>query len=76
MSGFKEYRRTGTAQPRRYEWGEDLTHVRISQGIDPTVTSGWIARNPKDYQDQWFITEEYFQDNFDPKPLHHGSEFK
>ena len=24
-----------------------------------------IARNPKDYSDQWLVAEQYFKDNFE-----------
>jgi len=25
-----------------------------------------IARNPKNYKDQWLVAAQYFVDNFDP----------
>lgn len=29
-----------------------------------------IARNPKDHNDQWLVSEQYFKDNF--KEINHG----
>lgn len=76
MSGFMTFRRIGTAQLRRYVPGEDISHVRVALGTGPVPISGWIARDPDNHSDQWFVTDRYFYKNFDPHPLHNASEIQ
>jgi hypothetical protein len=54
---------------RPYKNGEDLIGVSIS---DADLKNGspkrgdMIARNPKNHDDQWLVSEAYFKDNFEP----------
>jgi len=72
---WKQYRRKGTSEMRRYVRGEDLAGVSIS---DPDLISmsadlrsdrdpgGFIARNPKNHADQWYVSQAYFEENLAP----------
>ena len=63
------YKRKGLSEMRPYQIGEDMAHVSIS---DPDRQNGspkegdMIARNPKNYADQWLVAEKYFEDNLEP----------
>jgi hypothetical protein len=65
---FKRYRRTQIAEMRPYEEGEHLDNVSISK---PDLDAGspklgdMIARNPKNFDDQWLVAAQYFADNFE-----------
>ncbi len=70
MSEFKEYRRKQIAELRPFEEGEKLSDaVSVSQADkdagSPKV-GDMIARNPKNYNDQWLVAKQYFEDNFEP----------
>lgn len=64
MTNFKKYCRTGTAEMRPYVKGEDLSGISISSTDNPETDMGMIARNPKNYNDQWYVAKKYFLDNF------------
>lgn len=64
MSEFKKYQRTNIAEMRPYIKGEDLSNVSVSPEDDPENDMGMIARNPDNYQDQWYVNSEYFKKNF------------
>ncbi len=61
---WKEYSKLGTTEAREYELGEDLSNISISDRKTPEK-GGMIARDKKDYNDQWYIAEKYFNDNFE-----------
>lgn len=63
---FKQYRRKGLSEMRPYISGEDLTGVSVSKADNPEVDMGMIARNPKNYSDQWYVARKYFEDNLEP----------
>lgn len=65
MSKFKKYRRKGHAEIRPYKEGEDLTGISVAETERPDIDKGYIARNPKDHKDQWYINREYFEENFE-----------
>lgn len=69
---FKKYRRSQIAELRKVE------QIDIDEGISGIVSisqadllngspkiGDMIARNPKNYEDQWLIGEQYFKDNFE-----------
>jgi hypothetical protein len=68
------YKRTGVSEMRPYVPGEDTTGISISE---PDLANGspklgdMIARNPKNYSDQWLVAEKYFLDNFEPAGMSH-----
>jgi len=68
---FKQYRRKNIAEMRQYVEGELLdSKVSIADADkkngSPKV-GDMIARNPKNYEDQWLVAKKYFEDNFEAK---------
>lgn len=64
---FKQYRRKQIAELRPYI-GETLYGVSISpedQKAGSPKLGDMIARNPKNYKDQWLVSAAYFADNFE-----------
>lgn len=68
MSNFKQYQRTAIAEMRPYKEGESLPNsVSISEADlknGSPKPGDMIARNPKNHNDQWLVSAEYFADNF------------
>jgi hypothetical protein len=66
---FQQYRRTQITELEPLSVGYDMTRVSVS-GADRDAGSpksgDMIARNPKNYDDKWLVTAEYFADNFAP----------
>ena len=58
------YRRRGVTEMRPYQPGEDLTGISVQANQTPQA-GGWIARNPQDRSDQWYVTPEYFAANME-----------
>jgi hypothetical protein len=69
VSEFKSYRRRQIAELRTWEPGDDMSGISISE-VDKAAGSpkvgDMIARNPKNYFDQWLVAAQYFDDNFEP----------
>lgn len=67
---FQQFRRKQIAELRPYEPGEVLSsRVSISasdQEAGSPKPGDMIARNPKNYDDQWLVAADYFADNFEP----------
>ena len=57
-------RRTGHSELRPYVPGEDLSHVSVS-ATDTPSPGGFVARNPRDYADQWYINASYVAENLE-----------
>lgn len=68
MSEFKKYARKGISEIRPYIPGENLSGISVAVGDIP-IAGGMIARNPTDHQDQWYVNEQYFKDNFEEVKL-------
>jgi len=65
---WKQYKRKGLSEMRLYVNGEDLTEISVSdvdKALD-TLDGGYIARNPKNHKDQWYVAKKYFDDNLEP----------
>lgn len=60
---FKNYSRTGLSEMRAYVPGEDLSEVSISKEDIPCL-GGMIAKNPLNPADRWYVSEQYFKENF------------
>lgn len=62
-SEFKLYKRGGATEMRLYVQGEDLTGISVSEPDKATIHTegGWIARNPENHADQWFVAAAYFR---------------
>lgn len=72
MAEWKQYRRMNTAEMRPVVPGEDLSKISISapdaflMGSDiDAFNRGFVARNPKNHDDQWYISRAYFDANFE-----------
>lgn len=69
MADFIQYRRTQIAEMRPWRFGDDMEGISVSE---PDRENGspregdMIARNPKNYADQWLVAMQYFADNFEP----------
>ena len=61
------YQRKGTSQMRPYIPGEDLTGISVDPEDTPEE-GGMIARNPKNPNDEWYVSREYFEKNLVPIP--------
>ena len=66
MSEFKQYRRTGLSEMRPYIEGGDTTgtiNVSKEDLANGSPKAGdMIARNPKNHNDQWLVSEKYFDE--------------
>jgi len=67
MSEFKQYRRIGLSEMRPYVEGEDLSGVSVSDADKAlsTLVGGYIARNPKNHADMWYVAQKYFEENLE-----------
>ena len=67
---FKKYRRKQIAELRPFVPGEQLSErVSISEGdreAGSPKAGDMIARNPDNHDDQWLVSKEYFNANFEP----------
>jgi len=61
---FKKYQRKGLSEMRPYQVGEDLSKISVSHEDFPEE-GGMIARNPKNHDDQWYVSKKYFEDNLE-----------
>lgn len=68
MEDFKQYKRKGLSEMRHYVKGEDLTKVSVSDADKKleTLEGGYIARNPVNHTDQWYVAKKYFDENLEP----------
>lgn len=68
MPDFKPYRRVSIAEMRPYTEGEVLSdRVSISHAdreAGSPKPGDMIARNPKNHDDQWLVSADYFARNF------------
>jgi len=74
---FKQYKRKGlselTTVSEFIESGGDFSKVSISapdqslQTHNPDEFSqGYVARNPKNHEDLWYVAKRYLDDNLEP----------
>lgn len=73
MDEFKQYRLKQVAELRPFVEGEDtdgfIEGVSISledQKAGSPKPGDMIARNPKNHDDKWLVSAEYFAENFEP----------
>jgi hypothetical protein len=70
MSEFKQYRRKQIAELRPYVPGEELDGRVSISAMDREAGSpkegDMIARNPVAHGDQWLVSKDYFEANFEP----------
>jgi hypothetical protein len=68
MSEFRKYKRKGHSEMCEWEAGMVIDHVSISDAdkVNGSPKKGdMIARNPKNYNDQWLVAKKYFEDNLE-----------
>lgn len=69
MSEFKNYKRKGVAKMRAYVPGEGMNEISVSAPDKALPTEefnkGFIARNPNNPEDQWYVSRKYFEENFE-----------
>ena len=66
--GFRQYRRTNIAEMTPYTEGMNMSNVSISSTDKENGSpknGDMIARNPKDYNDKWLVSQKYFEENFE-----------
>lgn len=61
---FKQYQRKGSAEMRPYVKGEDMTGISVSDADDPENDMGFVARNPDNHDDQWYVAREFAEKNY------------
>lgn len=61
---WKLYRKKLTQPMRPYIPGEDLSNVSVTDCDTPEL-GGMIARNPNNPNDQWYVSKEFFQENYE-----------
>lgn len=67
---WKTYQRKDQIDARPYVPGEDLSHVSVSPAdrLRSTLDGGFIARNPDNFGDLWYIAPEYFAKHYEDVP--------
>ena len=68
MSEWKKYRKVAIQEMRPYISGEDLSGVSVNHNEIPKE-GGMIARDSKNHNSQWYITPEFFKENYVPADL-------
>jgi hypothetical protein len=48
-----------------YPFGNNISISDADKNNGSPKLGDMIARNPKDYSDQWLVAEQYFKDNFE-----------
>jgi hypothetical protein len=48
-----------------YPFGNNISISDADKNNGSPKIGDMIARNPKDYSDQWLVAEQYFKDNFE-----------
>ena len=67
MNDFVPYLLRQIAQFRPYRPGEDMTHIYVSDTFTGSPKYGdIIVRDPKNHNDQWLITQQFFWDHYEP----------
>jgi hypothetical protein len=58
------YKKTGRILARPYEVGEDMNGISVSIRDHGHLAGGWIACDPDNPSDRWFINAEFFEKNY------------
>jgi len=62
---FKPFQRTNVAEMRPYVVGENMQNISVADADTPEI-GGYVARNPQNHKDKWYVSKEYFNANFAP----------
>ena len=60
---FKNYRKKNVQPMRPYIPGEGLTGISVNKEDTPEE-GGMIAFNPKNPNDQWYVSKQFFEENY------------
>ena len=69
---FKQYKRKGLSEmiPFSEFIGEDMSTLSVSEQdkllSNEEFAQGYVARNPKNHADIWYVAKKYFDDNLEP----------
>jgi hypothetical protein len=66
---WKKYKRKGFTEMRPYIEGEELSGVSISDADKRNGSpkpGDMIARNPKNHNDRWLVSQAYFEEHMEP----------
>ena len=70
---YHSYRRKGMIWLRPFEAGESLEGISLSQEDAKEVQGpgpyGFVAMNPLDVQDKWYVSHAYAAKNYEPMEL-------
>lgn len=72
MLEFKQYKRKGLSEMVPYLEFEahGIGVVSVSEPDkllpDSEFNQGYVARNPKNHADLWYVAKKYFDDNLEP----------
>ena len=64
MEPFKLYRKKEDQMLRPFIEGEDTMLLSITAGTTPK-NGGMVSVNKNDPADQWYITQEFFEDHYE-----------
>lgn len=75
---FEQYeRQVTTGELRPYVPGESLFNITVSeqdiQNYGCPKAGDMVARDPKDRDNQWLVSKEYFEKHYKPAPLRFGA---
>ena len=69
---FTKHKRKGFSEmiPFSEFVGYDMSNISVSEQ-DKLLSNeefmlGWIARNPKNHNDMWYVAKKYYDDNLEP----------
>lgn len=69
---WKQYKRKGLSEmcPLSNYVGLDMSNISVSEQdrllSNEEFAQGYIARNPKNHADMWYVAKKYFDDNLEP----------
>lgn len=72
MTEFKQYKRKGLSEMIQFKEfvGEDMSKISVSDQdkllSNEEFEQGYIARNPKNHEDMWYVAKKYFDENLEP----------
>ena len=61
---WRKYRKISFQEMRPYVPGEDLTDISVANSEVPKE-GGMIARDSNNHKDQWYISQEFFDLNYE-----------
>ena len=64
IDGYKRYRKKGTQLLRPYVPGESMKGIAVNQD-DELEEGGMIAINEYNSSDQWYVSKDYFEENYE-----------